>query len=66
VLQDERFVRMWKFYLVAIEMSFRHGGHDVFQIQLARRQDAVPLTRDYLYTDARSQKAQTRAAEAAE
>ena len=66
VLRDERFVRMWKFYLVASEMSFRHGGHDVFQIQLARRQDAVPLTRDYLYADARSENAETRSAEAAE
>lgn len=44
----EIFFRMWNFYLVASELSFRHGLHNVFQIQLAKRQDAVPLTRDYL------------------
>ncbi|WP_425603334.1 class I SAM-dependent methyltransferase [Ruixingdingia sedimenti] len=48
-LYDDRFCRMWRFYLVASEMSFRYGGQCVFQIQLARRQEAVPLTRDYLY-----------------
>jgi cyclopropane-fatty-acyl-phospholipid synthase len=47
-LYDERFYRMWEFYLAASEMSFRHRGLMVFQIQLARRQDAVPLTRDYI------------------
>jgi cyclopropane-fatty-acyl-phospholipid synthase len=45
---DERFGRMWRFYLAASEAAFRHGGHEVFQIQLARRQNAVPLTRRYL------------------
>ena len=45
---DERFCRMWRFYLAASEAAFRHGGHVVFQIQLARRQDAAPLTRRYL------------------
>jgi cyclopropane-fatty-acyl-phospholipid synthase len=49
-LYDERFVRMWKFYLVASELTFRHWGHVVFQLQLSRCLDAVPLTRDYLYT----------------
>jgi hypothetical protein len=34
---------------VASEMTFRHHGQCVFQIQLAHRQDAVPLTRDYLH-----------------
>jgi cyclopropane-fatty-acyl-phospholipid synthase len=47
-LYDERFYRMWEYYLAGSEMSFRHRGLMVFQIQLARRQDAVPLTRDYL------------------
>ena len=47
-LYDERFCRMWEFYLAASETSFRHGGLMVFQIQLAKRQDAVPLTRDYI------------------
>ena len=47
-LYDERFCRMWEFYLAASEMAFRHQGMMVFQIQLARRQQAVPLTRDYI------------------
>jgi cyclopropane-fatty-acyl-phospholipid synthase len=47
-LYDERFCRMWEFYLAGSEVSFRHLGLVVFQIQLARRQDAVPLVRDYV------------------
>ena len=47
-LYDERFCRMWDFYLAASESAFRHQGHMNFQIQLARRVDAVPLTRDYI------------------
>jgi cyclopropane-fatty-acyl-phospholipid synthase len=46
---DDRFRRMWRFYLTASEMSFRHGRQAVFQFQLSRRIDAVPITRDYLY-----------------
>jgi len=47
-LYDTRFCRMWEFYLVASEVSFRYFGNAVFQIQLARRQDAAPLTRGYI------------------
>jgi cyclopropane-fatty-acyl-phospholipid synthase len=47
-LYDERFCRMWEFYLAACEMMFRNGDLMVFQIQLAHDRDAVPLTRDYL------------------
>ncbi len=47
-IYDERFCRMWEFYLKACEMSFRHYDQMVFQIQLARRQDAVPIVRDYV------------------
>ncbi len=47
-LTDERFCRMWEFYLVGSELAFRREGHMVFQIQLAREQTAVPLTRDYI------------------
>jgi cyclopropane-fatty-acyl-phospholipid synthase len=47
-LYDERFCRMWEFYLVGSELAFRRMGHMVFQLQLAKRQDAVPLTRDYV------------------
>jgi len=48
-LYDDRFCRMWRYYLAASEMTFRHHRQCVFQIQLAHRQEAVPLTRDYLY-----------------
>jgi cyclopropane-fatty-acyl-phospholipid synthase len=58
-LYDERFARMWEFYLAASEMSFRKQSMMNFQIQLAKRQDAVPMTRDYI---ARSE-AQLRARE---
>ncbi|MEP9376905.1 cyclopropane-fatty-acyl-phospholipid synthase family protein [Aquabacter sp. CN5-332] len=47
-LTDERFCRMWEFYLAGSEMGFRHQGLMIFQIQLAKRQEAVPLTRDYI------------------
>jgi len=47
-LYDERFCRMWEFYLVGCEYAFRNLGQMVFQMQLTRRQDAVPLTRDYI------------------
>jgi cyclopropane-fatty-acyl-phospholipid synthase len=43
-----RFVRMWEFYLASSEMAFREQAMMVFQIQLARRQDVVPMTRDYV------------------
>jgi cyclopropane-fatty-acyl-phospholipid synthase len=47
-IYDERFCRMWEFYLVGSELAFRHQGHFVWQAQLAHRQDVVPLTRDYI------------------
>jgi cyclopropane-fatty-acyl-phospholipid synthase len=47
-IYDERFCRMWELYLAGCEASFRYEGLVVFQIQLARRQDALPLTRDYI------------------
>jgi cyclopropane-fatty-acyl-phospholipid synthase len=45
---DDRFCRMWEFYLAGCEISFRYMNQMVFQIQLARKQDVVPLTRDYI------------------
>jgi cyclopropane-fatty-acyl-phospholipid synthase len=45
---DERFCRMWEFYLAGSESSFRVDGHMVFQIQLAKRPESVPLTRSYI------------------
>ena len=47
-LYDERFCRMFEFYLAGSEIAFRREGHMVFQIQLAHQQTAVPLTRDYI------------------
>ena len=47
-LYDERFCRMWEFYLTGCELSFRRMDQLVFQIQIARRKDAVPLTRGYI------------------
>ena len=47
-LYDERFCRMWEFYLCGAELSFRREGGMVFQIQLAHDQTAVPLTRYYI------------------
>jgi cyclopropane-fatty-acyl-phospholipid synthase len=49
-LYDERFCRMWEFYLASSEISFRHLDCVVFQIQLAKRRDAVPPTRGYLFS----------------
>ncbi len=39
---------MWEFYLASCEVAFRYMNQMVFQVQIARKQDAVPLTRDYL------------------
>ena len=47
-LYDERFCRMWEFYLAGSETSFRVDGHMVVQLQLAKRQESVPLIRDYI------------------
>ncbi len=47
-LYDERFVRMWEFYLASSEMSFRKQNVMVMQIQLSKRQGVVPITRDYI------------------
>jgi len=47
-IYDERFVRMWRFYLASSEMSFRKQNMMVFQIQISKRQGVVPITRDYI------------------
>jgi cyclopropane-fatty-acyl-phospholipid synthase len=47
-IYDERFCRMWEFYLAGAEMAFRHDGQVVFQIQLVKNQHALPITRDYM------------------
>jgi cyclopropane-fatty-acyl-phospholipid synthase len=52
-LYDERFCRMWEFYLGISELSFRVAGHMVVQVQLAKRVDALPITRDYIFEQER-------------
>jgi cyclopropane-fatty-acyl-phospholipid synthase len=47
-LYDERFARMWEFYLASSEMSFRKQNLMNFQIQITKRQGIVPMTRDYI------------------
>jgi cyclopropane-fatty-acyl-phospholipid synthase len=47
-IYDRSFMRMWEFYLAASEMSFREQNMMVFQLQLTKRQDVVPMTRDYI------------------
>jgi cyclopropane-fatty-acyl-phospholipid synthase len=47
-MYDERFCRMWEFYLLSAEMMFLTGSQLVFQMQLARKRDAVPVVRDYI------------------
>jgi cyclopropane-fatty-acyl-phospholipid synthase len=60
-LYDERFCRMWEYYLACCEAAFRYQNVAVFQVQCARRADAVPLTRAYIaerYEDLRLREAE--------
>ena len=47
-MYDERFCRMWEFYLISAEMMFRTGAQEVFHMQLAKKRDAAPIVRDYI------------------
>jgi cyclopropane-fatty-acyl-phospholipid synthase len=47
-MMDERFCRMWEFYLIVSEFSFRYSKNMNFQIQLTKKVDALPITRDYM------------------
>ncbi|MCB1381033.1 MAG: class I SAM-dependent methyltransferase [Alphaproteobacteria bacterium] len=47
-IYDERFCRMWEFYLAASECAFRFGGMNNFQIQFCRNQHVLPMTRNYM------------------
>jgi cyclopropane-fatty-acyl-phospholipid synthase len=60
-LYDERFCRMWEFYLIGAELSFRYDYNMVFQMQLARGINAVPLTRDYMFDWERAEAAAPKA-----
>jgi len=46
---DEKFFRMWEFYLASCEMAFKWGDQVVFQLQLSKDNISVPNTRDYIY-----------------
>ena len=46
---DERFFRMWEFYLAGCEMAFKWGDQVVFQFQLSKKLLSTPITRDYIY-----------------
>lgn len=59
-LYDERFCRMFEFYLAGSELAFRRQNHMIFQLQIARDQMAVPLTRDYVTDGERSAMTRTR------
>jgi len=59
-LYDERFCRMWELYLVGAELAFRRDCSLVFQMQLAKAVDTVPVTRDYIIDWERAQSAPTR------
>jgi cyclopropane-fatty-acyl-phospholipid synthase len=50
-LYDQRFMRMWEFYLAAAEMAFRAQAMMVVQMQLTKRQGVVPMTRDYIMVE---------------
>ena len=59
-IYDERFCRMWELYLIICEMGFRHENLMVFQMQLTKSLEAVPLTRDYMFEWERAQAAKER------
>jgi hypothetical protein len=59
-LYDQRFVRMWEFYLACSEMAFRGGDMVVFQIQLAKRKGVTLATRDYISHEEARLRARTR------
>ena len=52
-LYDERFFRMWQFYLAGAEAAFRHGGLVNWQLQYVKRRDAIPMTWDYMFEEER-------------
>ena len=55
--KGEAFCRMWEFYLILCQTGFEMGGLVVHQWQFAKNNQALPLTRDYLYEQANSEQA---------
>ena len=62
LLYDEKFCRMWDLYLVICEMGFRYENLMVFQIQLSKSLETVPLTRDYMFEWERTQREREKSA----
>jgi cyclopropane-fatty-acyl-phospholipid synthase len=52
-LYDERFYRMWTFYLAGAAKAFEHGGLCNFQLQFSRSRTELPVTRDYMIEEER-------------
>jgi cyclopropane-fatty-acyl-phospholipid synthase len=52
-LYDERFARMWEFYLISCELGFLHGSNMIYQILISERRDDVPVIRDFITDDER-------------
>jgi cyclopropane-fatty-acyl-phospholipid synthase len=50
-MYDERFFRMWQFYLAGAEAAFRYGSLVNFQVQYMKGRDAAPMTRDYMFEE---------------
>jgi cyclopropane-fatty-acyl-phospholipid synthase len=48
-MYDERFFRMWEFYLAGCEIAFKWGDQVVYQFQLTKSYTSTPITRDYIY-----------------
>jgi cyclopropane-fatty-acyl-phospholipid synthase len=52
-MYDERFCRMWEFYLISCELGFLHGSNMIYQILISDRRDDVPVIRDFITDDER-------------
>jgi cyclopropane-fatty-acyl-phospholipid synthase len=50
-MYDQRFYRLWQFYLAASLTMFRDAPMAVYQLQYMRRRDAAPITRNYMFED---------------
>ena len=48
-MYDEKFFRMWEFYLTGCEIAFKWGDQVVYQLQLTKSYTSTPITRDYIY-----------------
>lgn len=53
-MYDERFCRMWEFYLISCELGFLHGSNMIYQILISEKRDDVPVLRDFIQDDERA------------